>query len=116
MRYRTGEIDRSRCRVYGTHHIHMGACVKSEVLRNTRHFVSREHNAKTKQRMRLHRDQSHHEQCRLHERRKAKCYDLLAPARKAFCHTSWETEQIQATYGDLREQDATSLDVGEKSI
>ena len=61
--------------------------------------------------MRLHRDQSHHEERCLHKRRKAKCHDLLAPTCESLGHSSRKAEEIQTADSDLREQDAPSLDI-----
>ena len=66
--------------------------------------------------MRLHRDQSHHEERCLHKRRKAKSHDLLAPARESLGHSSRKAEEIQTAYSNLREQDATSLDICKEAL
>ena len=107
----TCQIDSGRCCVNGTHHADTGTCVKTEMLCDSGNFICRQHNAETEKRVRLHRDQSHHEERCLHKRRKAKCHDLLAPACESFGHTSRKAEEIQTAHGDLREQDTPSLDI-----
>ena len=42
---------------------------------------------------------------------KAKCDDLLGPPGKSFGESSRKAEEIQASNGNLREQNAASLDV-----
>ena len=59
----------------------------------------------------FHRYQPHEKQCCLHEGRKAKCDDLLGPPGKSFGKSSRKAEEIQASNGNLREQNAASLDV-----
>ena len=41
----------------------------------------------------------------------SKSHDLLAPACESLGHSSRKAEEIQTAYSNLREQDATSLDI-----
>jgi hypothetical protein len=102
--------------VDGTHHTHIGAGIQSEMLRDTRHLVSRQHNAKSKEGMGLHGYKPHHEQGCLHEGGKTKSDDLFAPTAEPLTHSSRKAEKVKAAYGNLRKQDATSFDIREKAL
>ena len=99
-----------------THGIESRACVKSEVLCDTRNFVSRQHDTESEQCVGLHSNQAHHEERGLHKGREAQGNDLFTPTGESFSHSSRKAEKIETAYGDLREKDATSLDVGEEAF
>ena len=107
----TCQIDCGRGCVNSTHHVYTGACIKSEVLGDTRYFVSCKHDTETEKRMRLHRNQPHHKKRSLHKGREAKCHDLLAPTCEPLGHSSRKAEEIETAYSNLREKDAPSLDI-----
>ena len=52
----------------------------------------------------------------LQEGRQAQVNHLFAPLDKAVCIASGDAEHIEASHGDLDEQDAASFEVGEKDL
>ena len=52
----------------------------------------------------------------MHEGREAKSHDLFAPTGESFSHSSRKAEKIETAYGNLRKQDATSLDIREEAL
>ena len=112
----TCQIDCGYGCVNGTHHVYTGACIKSEVLGDTRYFIGCKHDSQAKKRMRLHCNQAHQEERCLHKCREAECDDLLAPSCESFSHSARKAEKIKASNGNLREENATSLDVREEAL
>ena len=60
--------------------------------------------------------QARDEDRRLQEGRQTQTDDLLAPAREAVQIAAGDAEHVQASHGDLDQQDAAALEIGEEHL
>ena len=97
-------------------HIDLNSRVQSEHLRNAGDFVCRKHHAETEQDIVFPRHKTEKQQGGLHEGGQAKCDHLFAPLREAVRIAARQGEQVEASYGNLRQEDSPALDVGEKDL
>ena len=98
------------------HHVDSHRTVKAKLLRNSRYFIGCQHYAEPQQHIVRECHQSKEQQGCLHKCRKADRYNLLAPLIEAVRIATGNAEHIQRTDRYLNEQNAATLDIGEKHL
>ena len=102
--------------MHRAHDVDFGAGVESEVLRDSRNFIRREHDTKPEQDVILPCQKPKKQQCHLKKRRQAKRDHLLAPRNKAIRIAFRNLEHIQTSDRDLRNQNSSALDVVKENL
>ena len=111
-----GSIDGSLGGIDGAHDIGSGGGVQTEGPGDPGHLTRGEHEAQSQQSVVLKHHQARYQNGGLQEGRQAQANHLFAPLDKAVCVASGDAEHIEASHGDLDEQDAASFEVGEKDL
>lgn len=97
-------------------HVDLNSRVQSEHLRDAGDFVCRKHDAEAEQNIVFPCHKAEEQQGGLHESGQAKCDHLFTPLREAVRIAARQGEQVEASHGNLRQQDSPALDVGEKDF
>ena len=93
------------------HNVDFCACVESEVLRDSRNFIRREHDTKPEDNIFLPCQKPQKQERHLKKRRQAERDHLLAPRHKSVRVAFRNREHIQTSDRDLRNQNSAALDV-----
>lgn len=106
-----GQVDHRLCGIHGRHNIGAGRGVQAKLLGNPRYLRGRQHQPTAKEHIFVPDHQSRDEDGGLQKSGKTKARHLLAPTVKSINISSRNTEHIQASNGDLDQQNAASLEV-----
>ena len=97
-------------------HVDFDRTVKTELLRNARHFVGRQHDAETQQHIVREGQQPQEQERCLHKGGQADRRDLLHPLVEAVGVAPRHAEHIQRTDRHLNQQNTAARNVGEKDF
>ena len=103
-------------RIDSRHDVGSGGGIQAKGTADPGHLACREHEPQAQQRVILQHQQSRSKDGSLQEGGQAQADDLLAPLNKAVRVATGYREHIQGAHGDLDEQDAAALQVGEKAL
>ena len=115
-RHCLGGVDGCLGGVYGAHNVGSGGGIQSEGPGDSGHLSRGKHEAQPQQGVFPEHHQSRHKDRGLQKGRQAKPDDLLHPLDKAVHIPPGDAEHIEAPHGNLDEQDAAPLQIGEKHL
>ena len=96
-------------------HVDLHRTVKTELLRDARHFVGRKHDAEPQQHIVREGQQPQEQERSLHKGGKADGSHLFHPLVEAVGVAPRHAEHIQRTDGHLNQQNAAAGNVGEEN-
>ena len=96
--------------------MHFDACIEPELFCDIGNLVRREHYAQAEKHVVFPGQQSEVQERHLKESGYAQSDDLSAPGDEAVRISFRNAEHIQRSHGNLREQHAAALDVGEEYL